>query len=464
MNEHEQDRRTKLAAIRASGIDPFPSINEYVCPLEQVRSDWREEMGKDGGHSVVIAGRIMLRRGMGGLSFITLRDSTAEIQVAFDKKRLTPALFALTKNLDLGDLILVEGRLGATQTGEITVWADRFVLSAKTLSPPPSKLEGLRDQELRYRQRHVDLFSNQDSMRTLQMRSRIVQMLRSHLYDNGWFEVETPILQVTPGGATAKPFVTHHNAIDMDLYLRIAPELFLKRLLIGGFQKVFEIGRNFRNEGFSLTHNPEFTAMEGYWAYRDHFYIMDWLEATISHIASATRGGDTKIKNWRSELGEVEIDLAPSWRRATMQELIEEHGPDSWGKKLPPTVEVYEKFVEPKLLQPTFVTGFPSAGIPLAKEAAPGEAAAFELVIAGVEIGCGYSELADPDLQLEHFRQQAGEDRQVLDQDFVDALKCGMPPAGGFGIGLDRLVALLTGQMSIHDVIAFPLMKPKHGG
>jgi lysyl-tRNA synthetase class 2 len=499
ISQYEQERRQKLQKLRDLGVDPFGGRTEGVTPLATVKASHKPEMGQDGGPAVKVAGRVIFSRDIGKLQFWRLRDETGELQVAMDKKRLSERDWEVVKLTDLADQVVVEGNLGTTKTGEPTVWAKTLTFAAKALLPPPAKHEGLTDVELRYRQRYVDLWANPEVMRLLKLRGRIVDEVRQFMRDKGFVEVETPMLQRIHGGAAARPFVTHHKALDIPLYLRIAPELYLKRLLVGGFQKVFEINRNFRNEGISPRHNPEFTMLEAYEAFGSWQTMADLVEEMITHVAR-TIFGTLKIEHRNSE-GQVTrtINLQRPWRRVSMAQLVEERtgwrfdkrpinkaAPDVLGKLLERTkphershhtaviaekmtpaeqlVEVYEKLIEPTLIDPTFVTNVPSVAIPLARKSRedPFFADVYELAINGVEISPGYSELNDPDVQREQFSHQVGdrEEQQQVDEDFLTALKYGMPPAGGMGMGIDRLVMMLTGAESIRDVILFPLMKP----
>jgi lysyl-tRNA synthetase, class II len=501
-------------------MDPFGGPVEGVQALAKVRGEHRPEFGQDGGPAVTVAGRVMLKSDMGKLSFVKLRDDSGDLQVALDKKRLTEAEWGLRNLLDLGDQIVVEGKLGQTKTGEPTVWVSKLRMSSKALLPPPAKWEGLSDVELRYRQRYVDLWANPEVMRLAKLRIAVIDEMRRFLAAKGFLEVETPMMQVLHGGAAARPFVTHHKALDIQLYMRIAPELFLKRLLVGGFTKVFEINRNFRNEGISPRHNPEFTMLEAYEAYGSWRTMADLVEEMICSIAEKLFGG-LKIEHKNAE-GVVTktINLARPWRRVTMADLVEERtgwkfdkrpvqdaapqvlrlmeqvGVATSGSGTPLSTHlgpvlyqgsdpnatyfenekllrmqpaeqlqtVYEKLIEATLIDPTFVTHVPSVIIPLARKAPedPFFADVYELAINGQEISPGYSELNDPDVQAENFRHQVGdkEEQQKTDEDFLNALKYGMPPAGGIGLGIDRLIMMLTGAESIRDVILFPLMKP----
>jgi lysyl-tRNA synthetase, class II len=485
-NLYEQERRGKRDKLREMGIDPYGGHVAGVRPLGEIKSLYRPEMGHDGGPVVTGAGRIMLKRDMGKLSFITLRDESGDLQVALDKKRLSEADWKVRDLLDLGDQIVVEGALGTTQKGETTIWATSLAMASKALLPPPAKWEGLSDVELRYRQRYVDLWANPQVMQVLKVRMRVVEEIRRFMNGRGYLEVETPMMQTLAGGAAARPFVTHHNALDIPLYMRIAPELFLKRLLVGGFGKVFELNRNFRNEGISPRHNPEFTMLEAYEAYGSWETMAELVESLITTVAQNVLG-TLEIQHPNGK----KINLTRPWRRVTLSELVEER--TEWefdGRKLQEAApgvwallkahgaregvlnhspheqlfEVYEKLIEPTLIDPHFVTHMPSVLIPLARESTkyPGFAEVYELAINGVEISPGYSELNDPDVQEKHFHHQVGdkEEQHKVDEDFLTALKYGMPPAGGMGMGVDRLVMMLTGAESIRDVILFPLMKP----
>ena len=534
-NQYEQERRTKMQRLRELGVDPFGGREEGVQPLADAKALYRTEMGHDGGPTVKVAGRVLYRKSFGKLTFMTLRDESGDLQVALDKKRLSASDWEIDGQIDLGDQIVVEGPLGTTKTGEVTVWAKAIRMAAKSLLPPPAKHEGLQDVELRYRQRYVDLWANPQVMKLLKLRSQIVAEIRSYMSERGYLEVETPMMQPIAGGAAARPFVTHHNALDIDLYLRIAPELYLKRLLVGGFTKVFELNRNFRNEGISPRHNPEFTMLEAYEAYGSWETMADLVEGMICHIAEKLFGTLTiEHKNAEGQVTKT-INLRRPWRRVTMAQLVEER--TGWKfdnraiqemeaeslkrvfdqtkeqfqsmaeaahlKELAATsapgqdrveysvevreraarlamdleerlsdltpaeqlVEVYEKLIEPTLIDPTFVTQVPSVVIPLARKNKdnPFFANVYELAINGQEISPGYSELNDPDVQAQNFAHQVGDEaeKQKVDEDFLTALRYGMPPAGGMGLGIDRLIMMLTGAESIRDVILFPLMKPQ---
>ncbi len=423
----------------------------------------------------------MLRRGQGKVHFLQLRDWTDQIQIFLGKNQVGEAAWALAGLLDLGDLIGVDGRLGFTKTGELTVFADGLTFLGKSLLPPPEKWHGLTDIEQRSRQRYVDLFSNPESMKTFLGRTKIVAAFRRVLADRGFVEVEGPTMQSIAGGAAARPFVTHHNALDLNLYLRIALELHLKRLLVGGMERVFEIGRVFRNEGISRKHNPEFTMLEAYQAYGDYHAMMDLTEALICGSIDAIGGG------YQRPWGEATVDFTPPWPRRTYADLFREYvGVDpsdesavkakaerlnltTAGKDRDVVVsELFEELVEDNLVGPVFVIDYPAAICPLTKRKTgdPAIAERFELFVHGMELANAYTELNDPILQETLFRSQlAGQKVEdsmaTMDDDFVRALKHAMPPAGGLGVGIDRLCMLLLNKASIRDVILFPLLRPE---
>jgi lysyl-tRNA synthetase, class II len=486
-NHYEQERRQKLAKLRELGVDPYGQATAGLQPLVEIKSLYKPEMGHNGGPETIAAGRVMLKRDMGKLSFLTLRDESGDLQVALDKKRLSERDWQVRDLIDLGDQLIVSGKLGQTNKGETTIWADSVSMAAKALLPPPAKWEGLSDIELRYRQRYVDLWANPEVMRVLKLRMRIVDEVRRFLAGKGFVEVETPMMQTLAGGAAAKPFVTHHNALDIPLYMRIAPELYLKRLLVGGFTRVFELNRNFRNEGISPRHNPEFTMLEVYEAFGSWETMADLIEEMITTIAqNVFRTLQIEHPNGRK------INLARPWRRVRLAELVHERTGWKFDKRRLEEVkpellshtdlasvrgrlaqispaeqlfQVYEKMIEHTLIDPCFVTHIPSVIIPLARENREDQffADVYELAINGVEISPGYTELNDPETQARHFSHQVGdkEEQQKVDEDFLTALRYGMPPAGGLGLGIDRLVMMLTGAESIRDVILFPLMKPR---
>lgn len=488
-DQYHLDRKKKLAQLSDRGVDPYGRRFEGVRPNGEVRA-FAERLGLAAGQTdesaaVRAAGRITLRRVMGKLAFLTVRDWTGDIQIGVSKSRVGDDGWSLLGLLDLGDIIGADGLLGRTKTNEITVWADRLTLLAKSLRPPPEKWHGLTDVDLRYRRRYVDLFTNPEVMETFKARSRIVEAVRRHLTGQGFLEVETPMLQPIYGGAAARPFTTHHNTLDLDLYLRISPELYLKRLLVGGMERVFEINRNFRNEGLSTQHNPEFTMMECYQAYGDLTDMMNIVEGLV--VASIEALGGGLRRTFRNHV----IDFTPPWPRRTYSELLMEHagvGPsdvaavrkkaDTLGitGRMPDgsavddavvTNRVFEATVEDKLIQPQFVTEYPAALCPLTRRKPddPSLALRFEAFVAGMELGNAYTELNDPIVQRATLSRQVqgegDETMRVMDEDFLHALEYGMPPAGGLGVGIDRLVMLLTNSPSIRDVILFPLQRPQ---
>jgi lysyl-tRNA synthetase, class II len=432
--------------------------------------------------TVTVAGRIMLRREMGKLTFMTVTDWTGSVQL-FAGAQWTHRFNELNK-LSLGDWVAATGEVVRTRTAELSVRVQDWVLLAEARRPFPDKWRGITDVDTRYRQRYADLWANERSREVLLARSRTLSLIRRFLEDRGFVEVETPTFHTVPGGATAKPFITHHNALDMDLYLRIALELHLKRLVVGGLVKVFEIGRVFRNEGLSPRHNPEFTMLELYQAYADYYDMMDLTEGLVAHLATEVTGST------RLQYGGRDLDLTPPWRRATMLELIAEQTGEelsletpleelrrrargaggnvepSWGAgKL--VFEIYEKTTEPNLWGPVFVMDYPKEVSPLARDhrSVPGLVERFEPVVAGRELGNAFSELTDPDEQRANFEAQArarasGDDEAMaVDDDYIRALEYGLPPTGGLGLGIDRLVMLLTGSEAIRDVIAFPTLR-----
>jgi lysyl-tRNA synthetase class 2 len=483
----EDVRLEKLHRIADLGLDPWGQRFDGHQAIGDVRAAAppNEPGGEPPpGPKVRVAGRIGLRRGQGKVIFLELRDWSGRIQVFIGQKQVGELGWKLADLLDLGDLIGVDGRLGFTRTGELTVFAETLTFLAKSVLPPPEKWHGLTDLEQRYRQRDVDLFSNPDSLAVLLGRSRLIAAFRRTMAEAGFVEVETPTMQSIAGGAAARPFVTHHNALDLDLFLRIAPELYLKRLLVGGMERVFEIGRVYRNEGLSPRHNPEFTMLEAYQAYGDYHSMMDLTESLICGAIEVLGGGFERC--W----GETAIDFSPPWPRRTYAELLAEFAgvdpvdPDAvkaraeaagvtTAGKDPDVVTsgLFEAVVEDRLTGPIFVLDYPAAICPLTKRKAsnPAVAERFELFVHGVELANAYTELNDPHLQEELFRNQlAGlpeeESMAKMDEDFVRALKHAMPPAGGLGIGIDRLCMILLNRPSIRDVILFPLMRPQAGG
>jgi lysyl-tRNA synthetase, class II len=482
-------RRKKLDALRARGIEPFGAMTfEPDGSIQEIRDKFKE------GQTLHAAGRITAHRDMGKSHFLDLRDATGRIQIYVHAKEVGADAMDLFQLLDLGDFIGVEGTCFVTKTGEPTLKVHSFSLLAKALRPLPEKWHGLHDIEARYRQRYLDLITNERSRSIFEKRIAIISETRRFFEQRGFLEVETPILQTVAGGAAAQPFTTHHKALGLDLYLRIALELYLKRLLVGGFNKVFEISRNFRNEGISRKHNPEFTMLEAYWAYADFEKVANLVEELICHLAekicAPESGGQRpplQIEHRDAE-GKIvrRINLRRPWRRARYIDLMREVAGKDWFELsaeqrreraiddfkleiLPQltdfevTQHVFEKFIEEKTIDPLFVTHCPKELVPLAKQN-PADSSlvdVFELIINGTEIAPGYSELNDPLLQRQRLLEQAGEETQKIDEEFLLALEYGMPPAGGVGIGIDRLTMLLTGAESIRDVILFPLLRPK---
>ncbi len=485
-NQFRAARIEKLKALKALGVDPYPYGFERSAEAKELEGRYAAlAPGAVTEDRVAVAGRIRAIRNSG--MFIDLHDTSGKIQIFSHKDHLPPDQLALVKLLDLGDLIGVEGVMRRTPRGELTINSTKVTVLAKALLPLPEKFHGLADIETRYRQRYLDLIMSEESRETLRRRSQIIATLRRFLIGLGFIEVETPMLQTIPGGASAKPFVTHHHALDLELYLRIAPELHLKRLLVGGLSdKLFEINRNFRNEGLSPRHNPEFTSLELYQAYVDYHAMMDLAENLIVAAAKEVLGGTL------ATFGDKTIELAAPWPRKSMAELVRaETGVDfldiaddatardaarrlgadcpekaGWGRALE---AAFSARVEDKLVQPTHVTGFPREISPLAKadRKDPRLTERFETYVNGWEVANAFSEINDPLDQLERFQAQmkeralGDEEAQLLDADFVLALEYGMPPAGGLGIGIDRLAMLLTNSPSIRDVIAFPTMRPK---
>ena len=494
------DRRGKLARLRDElGIDPYGGRVDGLVSIAEARDlydaqaddDAKTDTQNDRRPIVKVAGRVMLHRAMGNLIFMTIRDGSADIQLAVSKKLIDQAGFKIAKLTDLGDTVVAQGPLAKTKTGEISVWTTgdgSFSIAGKTLAPPPGKWHGLQDAELRCRKRYVDMYVNPDVMGTFRTRSRIIKSIRDFLTDPpaelgpGFVEVETPMMQSIAGGAAARPFVTHHNAMDLDLYMRIAPELYLKRLLVGGMSRVFEMGCVFRNEGVDRSHNPEYTLLELYQAFGDYNSMMSLTERLFHDLAIDIGGAETL------PFGDHQISYALPFRRAGFHDLFSEHnGFDAADHERLAALareleirpegkdhdvllaELWDETVQDELIQPTFVIDYPASLCPLTKAKAdrPEVAERFELFVSGMEMGNAYTELNDPDVQEANFQQQlAGADEEdetlrTMDEDFVEALRVGMPPAGGLGIGVDRLVMLLTNSRSIRDVILFPLMRPK---
>ncbi len=472
-------RRQKLEALAKLGVEPFGGRFETTGTLAEVRARFAESNHER------IAGRITAHRDMGKSHFLDLSDASGRMQIFVSAKELTAEQLEVFKLIDLADFIGVEGDCFLTKTGEPSIRVKSLTFLSKALRPMPSNWYGLADVEQRYRQRYLDLIANPGSREVFKKRIAIVREIREFLHARGFIEVETPMMQTIAGGAAAQPFKTHHNALGVDLFLRIAPELYLKRLLVGGFDKIFELNRNFRNEGISRRHNPEFTMLEAYWAYADFETMANLVEELVCTLAERVIG-TLKIEHKDAE-GNVSrtIDLTRPWRRAPYRELICEVAGADWfeltseqrrvrakehGLEILPqladfevTQHVFEKLVEEKTFDPLFVTHCPKELVPLAKQNRNDESVVdvYELVINGQEISPGYSELNDPIVQRRRLEEQAGEEKQNIDEDFLVALEHGMPPAGGIGIGIDRLVMMLTGAESIRDVIFFPHLKPK---
>ncbi len=476
------ERRAKLAELRQAG-NAYPNgfrREHLAAELHRSYDALANEELEPKNLEVAIAGRMMLKRVMGKASFATLQDMTGRIQVYVTHDATGEAAHQAFKHWDLGDIVGARGTLFKTRTGELSVKVKSIELLAKALRPLPEKFHGLSDQEVKYRQRYVDLITSEATRRTFEIRSRVIQEMRAFMVARGYLEVETPMMQPIPGGASARPFETHHNALDMKLFLRIAPELYLKRLVVGGFEKVFEINRNFRNEGMSTRHNPEFTMMEFYEAYRDYRYLMDFSEELLRHVAQAVLG-TTQVPC----AGQV-IDLGAPFARLTVPQAIRAHHPELTDQQLGDRAWLLSRLrgpgggqhgdvdasdAEHQLLQPTFIVDYPAEVSPLARrnDANPEVTDRFELYIAGREIANGFSELNDPEDQASRFEAQAkakaagDEEAMYYDADYIRALEYGMPPAAGEGIGIDRLVMLLTDSPSIRDVILFPHMRPEAG-
>ncbi len=492
MYDFDDRRIEKLDQLRALGIAPYPHglhVDHTAAQVLELIGDRPQEDLAEDDTLVTIAGRLLLKREMGKAGFARLEDRSGTIQVFVRKNDIGADAFQVWKKLDLGDHVHVSGRLMRTRTGEASVHAQTLQLAAKCVAAMPDKHKGVEDREFRTRRRYVDLFMNDDSREVFRRRSEIVRLIRRFFEDRDYVEVETPMMQVIPGGAAARPFVTHHNALDIDLYLRIAPELYLKRLVVGGFERVFEINRNFRNEGVSTKHNPEFTMLEFYQAYATWHDLMDMTEQLFSGLALQVCGGTTV------PYGDHQLDLSAPFRRASMAELICEatglsteqvedpaalrgrwlaDHPGDADEDLPSTMGkwfewFFDAYVEDGLIQPTFVTGFPAEISPLSRrrDADPRYTDRFELIIAGNEIANGFNELNDPVDQAGRFAAQAtaresGDDEAMyFDSDYIDALTYGLPPTAGEGIGIDRLVMLLTNRQSIRDVILFPTLRPE---
>jgi lysyl-tRNA synthetase class 2 len=487
LNDQLKVRREKLHNLREKGLDPFGKRFERSHQTEEILTDYNEfskEELEEKEVSVTIAGRIMTKRGKGKAGFAHIQDLSGQIQIYVRKDAIGEEAYEIFNTADLGDIIGISGVVFKTQVGELSIKVKSFELLTKALRPLPDKFHGLKDIEQRYRQRYVDLIMSPDSKKTFITRSKIIQAMRRYLDDQGYLEVETPTMHAIPGGASARPFITHHNALDMPLYMRIAIELHLKRLIVGGLEKVYEIGRVFRNEGISTRHNPEFTMIELYEAYADYQDIMALTENVIAHIAKEVLGTTTV------QYGDYEVNLEPKWTRLHMVDAIKEYtGADFWKEMSVGEArdlakehnveitehmqyghivnEFFEQKVEEKLIQPTFIYGHPVEISPLAKknDQDPRFTDRFELFIVAREHANAFTELNDPIDQKERFeaqlkeREQGNDEAHMMDDDFIEALEYGMPPTGGLGIGIDRLVMLLTNSPSIRDVLLFPQMR-----
>jgi len=471
-------RRQKLEVLRAAGVNPFGGRFETDGKIADVRAAFAE------GSQVRAAGRITAHRDMGKSQFLDLSDLTGRMQIFLHAKELGEEGFHIFQQLDLGDWIGVEGEYFTTKMGEPTIRVKSLTVLTKSLRPLPDKWHGVQDAETKYRQRYLDLIANEESRETFRKRIEIVRETRRFFEERGFVEVETPMMQAVPGGAAAAPFQTHHNALGMDMFLRIAPELYLKRLLVAGFPKVFELNRNFRNEGISRRHNPEFTMLEAYWAFADFELMAELVEELICHLAQKVCGG-LLIEHKDADGNVVRtIDLSRPWQRARYADLIRSVVPGWYEltseqrrarcgelhldishcqEDFEMTQHLFEKLIEEKTINPLYVTHCPKELVPLAKQNAGDDSVVdvYELVINGQEISPGYSELNDPDVQRARLEHQSGGETQKLDEDFLTALEYGMPPAGGIGIGMDRLVMMLAGAESIRDVILFPHMRSR---
>ncbi|MEI6807303.1 MAG: lysine--tRNA ligase [bacterium] len=472
-NEYRQQRLANMQKLQEMGHKPFGQAFVRTSNLREIKEAFQEDK------KVSVAGRIMSFRDMGKSIFADIADGSGRLQVYAQQKHLGDQVFAAIRCIDLGDHVGIEGTLFTTRMGEQTLKIDKFTLLSKALQPLPEKWHGLKDVEARYRQRYLDLIANPESRALFDKRILAVREIRNFLHGRGFAEVETPMIQAQPGGAAANPFKTHYTALSTDMYLRIAPELYLKRLLVGGFDKVFELNRNFRNEGLDRTHNPEFTMLEVYEAYSDMRGMKDLVQSMIVHLA------ETVFGTLKFGEGDSMIDLTPPWREAPYRDLItQQMGPDWFSLQAPEaskkanalglqtepgwsmgliTHEIYEKVIERTLQQPVFVTRLPAELVPLAKacEDDPTCVDVFELEIGGKEIAPGYSELNDPVEQRKRLEAQAAEKKEKVDEDFLTALEHGMPPAGGMGVGIDRLMMILTKSDAIRDVILFPQLRPQ---
>lgn len=479
-----QERIRKITELRERDINPYPHTYNVTHKASDIK---RKFSGTDEDANVSVAGRVMLLRRMGKASFLTIQDDSGRIQAYIRSDDVGKEEYKLLKKIDLGDFVGVQGHIFTTKTGEISIYAHSFTMLTKSTRPLPEKYHGLHDQEQKYRKRHLDLIMNSESKDVFHKRLQMMQATREYLTKKGFLEVETPALQTLYGGAAAKPFTTHHNDLDIDMYLRVSPELYLKRLLVGGFEKVFDINKNFRNEGIDTTHNPEFTMMECYQAYADYNDMMELMEGLYDFVATKVLG-TTKV-TFKGK----EVNVGAPWKRVTMLDSIKEHtGLDvsnmsaeelqdyvheqciefdkehNWGNYVS---VIFEEKCEDKYVDPTFIIDHPVETTPLCKALRTGDKRLierFEPFSCGMELGNAYTELNDPIKQRELLEDQqrqltAGDDEaNPLDEEFLHAIETGMPPAGGLGVGIDRMIMLLTGQESIRDVIFFPTMKPEH--
>ncbi len=489
LNDILLQRRAKVDEFREQGVNPFAndfSVSHNAAEVKEAHADHDGAALEDCEQRYALAGRIMARRDFGKAAFIQIQDRTGRLQVFVRRDEVGDETFAIFRKLDIGDIVGVSGRMFRTKTNELSLRAETLQLLTKSLQVLPEKWHGLTDVETRYRQRYLDMIVNPQVRDTFQKRSRIVSLIRDYMVQNDFLEVETPMMQPVAGGATAKPFVTHHNTLKMDLFLRIAPELYLKRLVVGGFERVFEINRNFRNEGISIQHNPEFTMIEFYQAYATYHTLMDFTENLICHVAKEVAGGLV------IPYGGKEVDLTPPWDRLTLRESIVKYGnvepalledkeqllnyAHSLGLDFEGSIghgklltEIFDEVVEPKLWNPTFITEYPTEVSPLSRknDANPEVVDRFELFVVGRELANAFSELNDPIDQKERFigqlaEKEAGdEEAHAMDEDYIRALEYGLPPTAGEGIGIDRLVMLLTDSASIRDVILFPQLRPE---
>ncbi|MHC4775827.1 MAG: lysine--tRNA ligase [Planctomycetota bacterium] len=504
----EQARRDKLRRWRDEyGVEPYGRRVDGLVSMAEARSRFDKDahekfsLAKDQAQGdpaaaiaderprACVAGRCVQHRVMGSLVFLVLRDESGDLQISISKRDVEPSAFAIARKLDYGDIAVAEGPVGMTKKGEVCIWADRFEVHCKSLAPPPEKFHGLTDTELRYRHRYVDMYVNPRTLRIFQQRSRIISRVRRFMEQWEYLEVETPMMQPVAGGAAARPFTTHHNALDIDLYLRVAPELYLKRLLVGGMTRVYEINRSFRNEGIDRSHNPEFTTLEAYEAFGDCWTMLDLTESMFGDLALYFSEEDRPALPF----GDLDIDYSTPFDRVPYGELFERSlgfAMTDFDRARAKAVEigvenadrldewlvvnaVYEHFCEPMIdpARPTFVTDYPSAVSPLTRPQRddPNLCERWELLVGGMELGTAYTELNDPDVQGAKFAEQLqGADEEVqtfrsLDEDFIHALRVGMPPAGGLGLGVDRMVMLMTNCTSIRDVILFPLLRPQQG-